>query len=83
MELIMKSSYDKENPNTSVPDDQDDTPKDLPPAYPGAPGFFTAPPSHGGDVPSGVVDLPKVDFSNYVIPESIVSDNRITTTTTY
>lgn len=82
MEPVMKASYDTETHNTSLPDDQDDTPKDLPPAYSDRPTFSTAPPSHGRDLPSTVADLPQVEFSYYVIPESTISDNQTTTTTT-
>lgn len=78
----MKASYDHETRNISLLDDRDDTPKDLPPAYSDGPAISTAPPSHRRDLASTVVDLPKVNFSNYVIPESTVSDNGVTTTTT-
>lgn len=79
LEPVMKASYDNE---TRLPDDQGDTPRDLPPAYSDGPATSTAPLSNRRDISSTVVDLPKVNFSNFVIPESTISDSRVTTTTT-
>lgn len=78
----MKASYDNGNRDTILSDDQDDAPKDVPPAYSDGPAVSTALPSHGRDLPITASDLPKVEFSHYVIPQSTISENRITTTTT-
>lgn len=73
-----RSTLDDHNISTGLDDDQNLT-EDRPPAY--SNGYLTA--QSEGSFLSPVTSLRNIDFHKYELPQSTISEDQLTTTTTF